>query len=409
MRVQSTITWETDAVLESGINVVECKGLGHPDTLADHLAEALSRRYAAYTLDTCGAVLHHNFDKLALLGGASHVTYGGGHMASPVRVLVNGRISRTFAGKRLPVESLIGEVVDEFFSTRLPLLGKHYQVELNLTSNPSPGAVRATEETTVREKWFDPAGIEDLREHTQLISNDTSMGTGFAPEHPTERFVRELTASLSSDMGMRRFWPWCGTDVKVMCVSHNRQLDVVCAVPQISGFTASRVEYQANLKTVRQFVEEQAASAFPGWEVHVRINNRDIPDKDELYLTVTGSSIESGDEGVVGRGNRHTGLISPTRPINLEGVSGKNPVYHVGKLYNLAAQDIAHHLHASTGARIEVFLVSATGQELTKPWRIHIRSDGNPDTTGAEQLVRERLRAIPELTNRLIAGDIPTA
>jgi S-adenosylmethionine synthetase len=68
---------------------------------------------------------------------------------------------------------------------------------------------------------------------------------------------------------------------------------------------------------------------------------RDIPDRDELYLTYTGSSIESGDEGVVGRGNRVTGLITPLRPMNIEGASGKNPVYHVGKLYNLAAQRIA--------------------------------------------------------------------
>ena len=67
------------------------------------------------------------------------------------------------------------------------------------------------------------------------------------------------------------------------------------------------------------------------------INTRDDAARQELYLTAIGSSIESGDEGVVGRGNRANGLISMLRPMSVEGVSGKNPVYHVGKLYNLAA------------------------------------------------------------------------
>jgi S-adenosylmethionine synthetase len=69
-------------VVDSGVpepadvTVVERKGWGHPDTLADHLAESLSQVYSRHTLREFGAVLHHNFDKLALLGGASEVRYG---------------------------------------------------------------------------------------------------------------------------------------------------------------------------------------------------------------------------------------------------------------------------------------------------------------------------------------------
>src|SRR4051812_16422564 len=99
------LTLETATPLwSSRLQLVECKGYGHPDTLADDLAESLSRTYAGYTLQRCGAVLHHNFDKLCLLGGRSKVTFGrAGRLTKPIRVLVNGRVSLTFAEQDLGV------------------------------------------------------------------------------------------------------------------------------------------------------------------------------------------------------------------------------------------------------------------------------------------------------------------
>ena len=84
-----------------------------------------------------------------------------------------------------------------------------------------------------------------------------------------------------------------------------------------------------------------ALSEFKSNNVSVSLNTRDNFDTNELYLTVIGSSIESGDEGLVGRGNRINGLISSGRPMSMEGACGKNPVYHVGKLYNLCTLNIA--------------------------------------------------------------------
>ncbi|MEU7180846.1 MULTISPECIES: methionine adenosyltransferase [Streptomyces] len=93
---------ETGAARPDATTIVERKGLGHPDTLADHLAERLSRAYRRYTVRHFGAVLHHNFDKLALLGGASEVRYGGGGMTAPARVLVSGRAAPMCGGERFP-------------------------------------------------------------------------------------------------------------------------------------------------------------------------------------------------------------------------------------------------------------------------------------------------------------------
>jgi S-adenosylmethionine synthetase len=48
--------------------IVERKGLGHPDTICDALAETLSRNLCREHRDRFGTVLHHNVDKALLYG-----------------------------------------------------------------------------------------------------------------------------------------------------------------------------------------------------------------------------------------------------------------------------------------------------------------------------------------------------
>jgi S-adenosylmethionine synthetase len=157
----------SDLIVERGVPapsdlvIAERKGWGHPDTLADHLAERLSRAYSRYTLREFGAVLHHNFDKLALLGGSSQVRYGSGRMVDPVRVLVNGRAARSCGGAVIPLDELIVEEVTAFFSERLSELDGHLSIELNVTSNSSPGPVLTGDGPTDRERWFAPRSSED--------------------------------------------------------------------------------------------------------------------------------------------------------------------------------------------------------------------------------------------------------
>jgi S-adenosylmethionine synthetase len=390
------------------LTIVERKGWGHPDTLADHLAERLSRAYSRYTLEQFGAVLHHNFDKLGLLGGASEVRYGSGRMVDPVRVLVNGRAARACGSVVIPVDELITEEVTGFFRELLPELDGHVRIELNVTSNPSPGAVVNGDGPTDRERWFAPQSSDDLRERKQLFANDTSLGTGWAPRSRVEEFVRMLADHFSGPDGFRKEHPSCGADVKVMAHGTSEELDMVLAVPQKSVHVASRTEYLANKEAVLAECERLARRHYSGIEARFRLNARDIPERDELYLTYTGSSIESGDEGVVGRGNRVNGLITPLRPMNMEGANGKNPVYHVGKLYNVAANRIAQRLHEVTGGHAEVHLISATGQRLDRPWRIVVRLSEDGDHLNDSKLralLLETLDAFPALTEEILFGD----
>ncbi|MFG3304695.1 methionine adenosyltransferase [Streptomyces wuyuanensis] len=404
---RSRIVIETGTQRPDATAIVERKGLGHPDTLADHLAERLSQQYSRYTLERFGAVLHHNFDKLALLGGASEVHYGGGRMTAPVRVLVNGRAARSCGAERIPVDDMVVSTVRAFFSERLPEVADHLDIRLHVTSNSSPGAVLTDGHTPERTRWFAPRSVEDLRERRTLLSNDTSIGTGWAPESPFETFVRELADHFSGHSAFTKEHGWCGSDVKVMGYFDGHRADVVLCVPQKSAHVAGRAAYLENKQTVLDECRCLASDRLPGTPVDFRLNVRDVPHEDELYLTYTGSSIESGDEGVVGRGNRVNGLITPLRPMNLEGANGKNPVYHVGKLYNLAATRLARSLHEETGGHAEVHLVSATGQALDQPWRVLVRlSEPDSQIDKVQLLIEQVLGSFPELTHEIVQDGV---
>lgn len=403
----SILTIEAGTTEPSNVVIVERKGWGHPDTLADHLAERLSRAYSTYTRDRFGAVLHHNFDKLALLGGASEVRYGRGRMREPIRVLVNGRAAPACGDEEVPVADLVDQTVRDFFAERLPELAGHLSIEHNITANPSPGAVITGDEPSDRAVWFRPRSVGDLRERRTPLANDTSLGTGWAPEHPVEAFVRDLADHLSRPDRFAATNPWLGSDVKVMAHAAANELDMVLCVPQKCTHVPDRATYLDHCDAVLAECHRLAADRLPGLTATFRLNVRDLPDRDELYLTYTGSSIESGDEGVVGRGNRITGLITPLRPMNVEGVAGKNPVYHVGKLYNVAAQRIAAELSDVTGQHAEVHLISATGQRLDRPWRILVRlAAGSVDDDKVAATVRQTLDAFPEMTAEILATDL---
>ena len=403
----SHIVIDTGMAQPDATTIVERKGLGHPDTLAGHLAERLSRAYSRYTVQHFGAVLHHNFDKLALLGGASEVRYGAGRMTSPVRVLVNGRAAPLCGGEPIPVEDIVEAEVRAFFAERLPEVSAHLDIVFNITSNSSPGAVLTGDGVPDRTRWFNPRSVEDLRERRVRLSNDTSLGTGWAPENPFESFVRELVDHFSGKSEFTLAHAWCGSDVKLMGYWDGAQADIVLCVPQKSRHVASRAEYVRNAETVLAECHRLAGLRLPGAEARFRLNARDVPEKDELYLTYTGSSIESGDEGVVGRGNRVNGLITPLRPMNLEGANGKNPVYHGGKRYNVAAQRLATRLHEATEGHAEVHLVSTTGQRLDQPWRILVRlSSPHAEVDKVQALVTEALGEFPALTDELVSDGI---
>jgi len=386
--------------------IVERKGVGHPDTIADALAENLSVAYSRYTLDHFGAILHHNFDKVSVLGGTTEVDFGNGRLTSPIRVILNGRASVRFADKDLPVRDLLETETRRFFSELFEgYINPQQDLDIHWFVSSASGPGKTKWSTGSRAHLFAPRNIAEVKGYDRLFNNDTSMGCGYAPLSSLEQAVRDLETTLNSS-ATKQMHPWLGTDIKVMAARIGQRCKFTICLPQIARYVPSLEVYQENIAAIRTFIEQNLKTCLPESEIFLWFNTRDDFARGDVYLTAIGSSIESGDEGIVGRGNRVNGLITPLRPMNLEGVCGKNPKYYTGKLYNVAAHRIAEHLYQETRGACEVLLVSQAGQPLVEPWQTIVRITHNQDEKRVAWIVEEELARIPDITEALLAKTI---
>ena len=180
-------------------------------------------------------------------------------------------------------------------------------------------------------------------------ANDTSLGVGFAPLDDLERIVLEVERRLNSPE-MKRAQPEIGEDIKVMGARHGGRIVLTIACALVGRHVANLADYQAKKARVCELALD-AARSLTRMPIEAQVNTADGDTPDSVYLTVTGLSAESGDDGQVGRGNRVNGLITPYRPMTLEAAAGKNPVTHVGKLYNVMANRIARALISEVPGR----------------------------------------------------------
>ena len=152
-------------------------------------------------------------------------------------------------------------------------------------------------------------------------------------------------------------------------------------------------------------------------DVTARVNTADDIGLGSVFLTVSGTSAEAGDDGETGRGNRANGLITPYRPMTLEAMAGKNPVTHVGKLYNAAATRIAHAVVAEVPGitEVECYLVSQIGEPVDRPRLTHLRVRCQDVELHRETenrictVVKSELADIPQLWRSFLTHSIPVA
>jgi S-adenosylmethionine synthetase len=380
------------------VEVVERKGLGHPDTICDALAESLSRALSREYRDRFGAILHHNVDKALLCAGRAAPAFGGGAVLEPMSLVLAGRATSNVAGERLPIKEIAVESARGWLKTNLRALDpdRHVRIEERI----QPGSV------DLQALFSDHAGGDVAR------ANDTSIGVGYAPLSPLERLVLALEKHMNAADRATRHPAW-GEDVKIMGVRNGNRVDLTVACAMIGRHIPDMDDYLAQKAAVANMARDLAAGhGFD--ECDVGVNHADNPGAGSIYLTVTGTSAEAGDDGQVGRGNRINGLITPTRPMSLEAAAGKNPVSHVGKIYNVVARGIAAALLALSQeiARAECLLVSRIGAPVTQPAIVHIRlatlDGGSVDRFKecASEIAADHLRRIPRLVDEFMAGTV---
>lgn len=389
-------TLDGTAVADRPVEMVERKGIGHPDTICDSLAERLSAVLCRTYRKRAGAILHHNVDKVLLAAGASKPRFGGGRVTAPMEIHLAGRATMESEGDAIPVEALAREACGSWFREHLHALDPDRDVRLHCHIRPGS------------------AELVELYRHAATtgiwLANDTSMGVGFAPRTPLESAVFAAERALNA-AGVRQELPALGEDVKVLGLREGRRMALTVACAMVDRYLADASAYEEVRKQAAT-IARIAAEAEAGGQVEVAVNTADDPEAGAFYLTVTGTSAEAGDDGQTGRGNRASGLITPGRPMTLEGIAGKNPMTHVGKLYNVAADLLARALVAEIDevAEAECMLASRIGAPVDEPQMVSLRLRPRPAPgirRHAEAIVRRHLSAMSGLWRRFAEESLP--
>jgi S-adenosylmethionine synthetase len=148
----------------------------------------------------------------------------------------------------------------------------------------------------------------------------------------------------------------------------------------------------------------------------VEVNTADDPDTGSVFLTVIGTSAEMGDDGSVGRGNRCNGLITPNRPMSMEATSGKNPINHIGKIYNLLSTQVARECVEKVEGIDEIYIriLSQIGNPIDQPLIASaqiIPTDGGSFRTisrEVESILDASLENVTCITEKVINGELKT-
>ena len=386
------------AVEDQEVEIVERKGIGHPDSICDGIAESVSRALSQTYIDRVGKVLHYNTDETQLVAGTAAPAFGGGEIIEPIYVLIVGRATKEYEGQKIPVDSVALEAARDYLAEHVPELefGTDIVVEARLGE-----------------------GSGDLQEvfgedgATVPMANDTSFGVGHAPLTETERIVLDAERSLNGEYADEH--PELGPDVKLMGKREGDHIDITVAAAIVDSYVEDLDDYDDAVLSVREHVTDLAES-YTDRSVSVEVNTADDYDDGSIYLTTTGTSAEQGDDGSVGRGNRANGLITPNRSMSMEATSGKNPVNHIGKIYNLLSTDIAETVVAEVdGIRdLRVRLLSQIGRPIDQPHvaDVHVvpeegvaLADLEAEVTG---IVDRELANVTDITRRAIDGELTT-
>ncbi len=347
-------------VSQQRVEYVERKGIGHPDSLIDGICDATSHALSKEYLERCdNTILHHNVDKGLIIGGASKARFGYGKITKKIEVIVTGRATDRYKGVKIDVNEIAKEVAMKYLKQNTRFLDVNKEV--TFVSKIARGSADLTD-----------VFIRNSKNNDVPLANDTSFGIGFAPFTDTERLVLETEKYLNSK-AYKAILPSVGEDIKVMGFRNGDEITLTIAIAFVAHLVKNLDVYLSYKEKVRKDVLRFAGKLVDK-KVNVFVNTADPEDSDAVYLTKTGLSCEAGDDGSVGRGNRVNGLITPFRPMSLEAAAGKNPINHIGKIYNILATEIANDVVKNYPSIIEcnLAIMSQIGKKIDQPLNLNL-------------------------------------
>lgn len=367
--------------------LVERKGIGHPDSICDGIAEAVSRALCKEYLDRFGTLMHHNTDQVEIVGGLSEPEWGAGRIVKPMYLLLSGRATSEVSGKKINTGEIAIEAAKDYLRKNIKELDVDEHIIIEQKLGQGSADLRHV---------FGRGGVPK--------SNDTSFGVSFAPFSLTEKLTYEVEKYINGKMNM----PASGTDVKVMGVRHGDDITLTIANAMVSRHINDMKHYKETISEMQDKVKGFVGK-ITDRDVTVDINTGDNYDAGSVFLTVIGTSAEQGDDGSVGRGNRANGLITPYRPMSMEATAGKNPVNHVGKVYNLLSKHIAADIAKAGAKQAYVRLMSQIGKPIDQPLIASVQLIGDKRLEKkAVEVTDYWLENIAEMTKMCVEGRAET-
>ncbi|TET00207.1 MAG: S-adenosylmethionine synthetase, partial [Hadesarchaea archaeon] len=171
------------------LEIVERKGLGHPDSICDAILDRVSVELSKEYLKKFGAIMHHNADKSLLVAGEVETRFGGGEVKQPMLLIFGDRATKEVEGTRISVKDIAVRAAKNWVKENLRFVDpeKHmrYQVELR------PGS----------------AALTDIfkRKGRVFSANDTSAAVSYAPMTWTEQLVLKTERYLNSKEFKKEF------------------------------------------------------------------------------------------------------------------------------------------------------------------------------------------------------------
>ncbi len=382
------------------LEIVERKGLGHPDCMCDAIMDRISVQLSQEYKKKTGVIRHHNIDKSLLAAGEAETRFSGGIIKKPMLLVIGDRAVFKVGEVQIPVKEIAIQTAKEWLKEKLRFVDpdRHvqYQVELK------PGHPELMD-------IFDRKG-------KVLGANDTSAAVGYAPMTRTEQIVLGLENHVNSPEFKKRF-PESGEDVKVMGFRKNNELHLTMAMALVDQYVNSEKDYFQKKATLEEEINQFVKEKTDFEKTTVELNTLDVKGRgiEGVYLTVLGTSAEAGDSGQVGRGNRTNGVIPLNRPFCSEAAAGKNPVSHVGKIYNSLTHKIANAVNNKVPGLEEVYiwLLSQIGKPIDQPAIAAAQVVMKPNNSfksvqrEIEEVVNYELKNIDKFCDDLANGKIP--
>lgn len=378
--------------------IVERKGVGHPDTLCDAIAEKISQSYSLYCMKHYRKVAHHWFDKVMLIGGEAKIEYSQSHIIKPYKLIIAGKCAKEIMGDPVPLMDIYKEAAK-------------YVLENNLTDFDMEKHLIIIDETVDHQgagrdnNRYRPQTLDDLSGLSveDSRSNDCNLLSSHYPLTTLEDMVLQSEMFLNSKEFKKRF-PMIGWDVKVVGYRAMDTYEITINIPVLANYIESKDSYFEVLDFVRTDLESFLSSKYES-SVELIINPQDKTGNP--YLTLFGSAADTGDVGVVGRGNRINGLITPMQAMSIEAAAGKNPIDHTGKLYSVLAEKLAKKIYELTQRKTDIYIYTYKEVLLNEPAEVIVYiEDENKLSEDTENqiksLVGNELTQLDEILNDFI-------